>query len=404
MKNSTRISVYYGPLSWFEDNIGQKKKNEGLLEAVFRRDESNRKLQVVMPEQEGAPKQSTPKKKRPERLIVESGDYASLQEHAITNFAGLVQVHNPRRLLLHNPPVHVQEHLKRIFLKTFEEFRYEYPSVSRDTLVRVRDEFATHLVGQRNVRDDLLAALYPLTRVSRTKPVVIMFYGPSGVGKTETAQFINELLGGTLLRKQFSMFHNEKFASYLFGGTHSEASFAHDLLDRESGVVLIDEFDKAAPVFHSAFYQFFDGGVFQDKNYRVDVGRSLIICTSNYESEKQIRDVLGDALYSRFDALIQFEPLSREEIDHVIQRLVDGRLQELESSERDTVDASQVRRVLGRAAQSGNVRKLGKMADEVISTILVRALLDPTAAEDSIETDLGAGVDGPLPAKTESAK
>lgn len=402
MPTDTKISIYYGPLSWFEESTGEKKKNEGLLEAVFKREESNRQLRVVMPDREGEPKQITPKKRRPKRLIAESGDYASLQEHVITNFAGLVQAHNPQELHLHNPPVHVQEHLKRVFSKTFKELHYKYPSVTRKTLERFRDDFGKHLVGQGNVKEDLLAALYPLTREVRTKPVVIMFYGPSGVGKTETAQFINELLGGTLMRKQFSMFHNEKFASYLFGGGHSEPSFAHDLLDRESGVVLIDEFDKAASVFHSAFYQFFDGGVFQDKNYRVDVGRSLIICTSNYESEKEIQDVLGDALYSRFDALIQFEPLSREEVGLVIHRLVDARVGALEAEERHAVDVSQVKSVLGTlAARSSNVRKLGKMADELISTILVRALLGPEMTEGSANSDFSDDEDRPdMPAKT----
>jgi ATP-dependent Clp protease ATP-binding subunit ClpA len=211
------------------------------------------------------------------------------------------------------------------------------------------------------------------------------------VGKTETAQFVNDLLGGTLLRKQFSMFHNDKFASYLFGGTHSEASFARDLLDRESGVILIDEFDKANVVFHSAFYQLFDGGVFEDKNYTVQLGPSLIVCTSNYRSENEIREALGDALYSRFDALIRFEPLSQEEIRQVIDRLLDDRLSKLAEDERARLDVEQLTAILYPLAnKSGNVRKLGKTVDGVISLILVRAILDehaPTAAQDPREED-----------------
>ena len=39
----------------------------------------------------------------------------------------------------------------------------------------------------------------------------LMFYGPSGVGKTETAKFLSEILGGQLLYKQFSMFQNNEF-------------------------------------------------------------------------------------------------------------------------------------------------------------------------------------------------
>jgi ATP-dependent Clp protease ATP-binding subunit ClpA len=382
MSNKTKVIIYYGPLSWFDQCIGKKEK-EGLLEAVFAREESLRQLRVVVPDQDDADK-SEPKQNRPKRLVAESGDYASLQEHAITNFPGLIQALDPKELHLHNPPEHVHEHLKRIFADTFKVVSYDYPSVTRGTLTQFRDDFAHHLIGQENVKESLLAALYPLTRGTRSKPVVIMFYGPSGVGKTETAQFINGLLGGALMRKQFSMFHNEKFASYLFGGGHSEPSFAHDLLDRESGVVLIDEFDKAASVFHSAFYQFFDGGVFQDKNYRVDVGRSLVICTSNYGSEREIRDALGDALYSRFDALIQFEPLTQKEVTAVIDRLVDSRFGALEADERQVIDAKQVKEKLyPLAAHSANVRKLGKVTDELISTLLVRALLTQDATQPS---------------------
>jgi ATP-dependent Clp protease ATP-binding subunit ClpA len=214
-----------------------------------------------------------------------------------------------------------------------------------------------------------------------------MFYGPSGVGKTETAQFVNGLLGGELMRKQFSMFHNDRFSSYLFGGHHNEASFAHDLLDRESGVILVDEFDKANPIFHSAFYQLFDEGVFEDRNYHVQLGPSLIICTSNYGSENQIRQTLGDALYSRFDALIRYENLKPAEIEQIIDKLIDRRLAHLSTDEREQLIEGTLRTGLHRLAKNvGNVRKLGKQVDAVISLQLVRS-----AIQEERETSLLAG-------------
>jgi ATP-dependent Clp protease ATP-binding subunit ClpA len=163
------------------------------------------------------------------------------------------------------------------------------------------------------------------------------------------------------MRKQFSMFQNEKFASYVFGGTHSEASFAHDLLDRESGVILVDEFDKADALFHSAFYQLFDDGVFEDKNYRVEVGPALIICTSNYGSEEEIRNSVGDALYSRFDGLIRYTELAKDEIVDVIDRIVDARFDGLTSDGQARVDREEMKSNLrSLAGKTGNVRKLGE--------------------------------------------
>lgn len=371
MSGDTKVTIYYGPSVWFEAQLGRQQR-KSLLEIAYERDEANRRHVHVVEGQEPPVAEAPP---RPKRVAAQSSDYASLGEHVITNFAGLIRSINPKHLLLHNPPAHVEQQLERSFATDVK--RYTYPAVTRETLIRFRDGFVSHLVGQVAVRESLLAALYPLTTQRRTKPVVLMFYGPSGVGKTETAQFVNGLLGGTLLRKQFSMFHNEKFASYLFGGSHSEASFARDLLDRESGVILIDEFDKANAVFHSAFYQLFDGGVFEDKNYTVQLGPSLIICTSNYRSESEIREALGDALYSRFDALIRFEPLSAPEIKQVIDRLLADRLSKLEGDERDRLDIERLKSMLYRLADnSGNVRKLGKTVDEVISLLLVRAVLD----------------------------
>lgn len=377
MSGDMKVTIYYGPLSWFREELGTTDC-EYLLDIVNERDEARRRIVHTAEGRETERVVSGPRLKR---VVAESSDYASIQEHAIMNFIGLVRPIDPEELVLHNPPAHIETQLARE-LDT-EIKRYDYPAVTRETLVRFRDGFAGHLVGQTSVRESLLAAMYSLTTAQRTKPVVLMFYGPSGVGKTETAQFINGLLGGTLLRKQFSMFHNDKFASYVFGGSHSEASFARDLLDRESGVILIDEFDKANSVFHSAFYQLFDGGIFEDKNYNVQVGPSLIICTSNYNSESDIREALGDALYSRFDSLVRFTALSKDEIKQVIDRLVDARASSLAPDEQERLSVDDIKTTLYPLADGpGNVRKLSKLVDEVISLVLVRAVL-----EDGRETD-----------------
>ncbi|MGO2654636.1 MAG: AAA family ATPase [Pseudoclavibacter sp.] len=381
MTSETKVTIYYGPLSWFEKQLGGEPRRY-LLDAVHENDEARRRIHHTVDGQESAGEE-TPAP-RPDRLIAMSSDYASIHEHAITNFVGLVRELNPKQLLLHNPPALIHTQLGRVFQTNVESFNY--PVVTRDTLIKFRDGFADHLVGQRAVRERMLAALYPLTTDRRVKPVVLMFYGPSGVGKTETARFINELLGGKLLRKQFSMFHSDKFASYVFGGTHSEGSFARDLLDRSSGVILIDEFDKANSVFHSAFYEVFDEGIFEDKNYRVQLGPALIICTSNYSTEEDIQHALGEALYSRFDALIQFKPLVEDEIRQVIDRLVDSRFETLLPDERTALDSDEIKAMLHeRVSGTGNVRKLGKLVDEVVSLILVRAVLDdlPKKSEQS---------------------
>ena len=150
--------------------------------------------------------------------------------------------------------------MKKLGLR-FKAESFEYNTMDFDSLKRINTEYENRIIGQKKVKQQLMSALYPLVKNRLSKPLVILFYGPTGVGKTETAKFLSKLMSADLFRKQFSMFQSNDFATYLFGGKHSQNCFARELLERESNIILLDEFDKPNPVFHSAFYQLFDEGI-----------------------------------------------------------------------------------------------------------------------------------------------
>jgi ATP-dependent Clp protease ATP-binding subunit ClpA len=374
------VEIYFGPHSWFEGHI-DVEKDSSFLDLIY--DEAAEHRQVVVVDQRGEAgdgDDKPAKRKRLDTVYVFSADYASVTDHVITNFAGYIRRLNPKRLLLQNPPTPIVAQVERVLKATTE--RYAYPTVTTEVLRELDNGFAKAVIGQDAVKNRLLAALYPLSK-GQTRPVVAMFYGPSGVGKTETAKYVNKLLGGELMRQQFSMFHSDKFGDYIFGGTHSEASFARDLLDRTSGVILLDEFDKAHSVFHSAFYELFDGGAFKDKNYALDVGPAVIICTSNYLSESEVRNALGDALYSRFDLVVEFQRLSPESLLTVVDLMVDDEVKALSGGELELLDVEDLRGRLRQVAlKATNVRNLRKLVAEVFSSRLVRAVLE---ADDTAE-------------------
>lgn len=56
-------------------------------------------------------------------------------------------------------------------------------------------------MDRKNQKKKLLQAIYPLVDGKQSKPVVILLYGDSGLGKTESAQYMAELMGGKIIKK-----------------------------------------------------------------------------------------------------------------------------------------------------------------------------------------------------------
>lgn len=368
----SKITVFYGPSAWFRGELKEDKFPKSLIEIVTERDAQKNQLTV---RQEGQQPVPEPEYVRPPYVFAETADYSMLTEGAINGFATLIQSIDPIELLLQNPPVALVKQLHQIY-GAVEEIRYERTRPTLDALKAFNTTLRKDLVGQHAMKSELVASLYPLTRERQKKPIVLLFFGPSGVGKTETATKINLFCGGTLFRRQFSMFHSQKFASYLFGGEHNEASLARDLLERDNGVILFDEFDKANSTFHSAFYQLFDDGKFVDKNYRAEVGPAVIICTTNYQSREEAAKQLGDALASRFDCMIEFQYLSDAEVALIVGKAVDQQVSKLDSDEVGLIDAEEIKsKIKARVGRGQNIRELNSLVNNTINLILTREFL-----------------------------
>lgn len=371
-----KVVIYYGPKRGFDELLdkepldGELVKNLSAL--VREHDESSREHRLITSTDEGESRAPL----SVESLVVHSDEYASVREHVILNFEGFLSNFVVNQLYLHNPPEILSEKIKKLYPNVVIK-HFEYPRIDKDKIVEIYKEYGNNIIGQEKVRKQLLIAIYPLVRRNYKKPIVIMFYGPSGVGKTESAKYLSKVLGGDLLRKQLSMFQNNDFMTYLFGGHLYEKNFAKELLDRETNVILLDEFDKAHSVVHSAFYQFFDEGVFEDKNYSVTVGPSVIICTSNYNSLEEIKENLGDPIFSRFDACIKFAALSESDISRIVRLRIEQEYEDLEDDEKDKIDRDRVySQFIGHLANMGNARRIESLVREVISNELLTSLLN----------------------------
>lgn len=359
------IKIFYGPKQRFEELLTYHDITT-LSEFIRKHDSKNRNITINQEEDTNDYYESY------DCLVAYSESYSAITESAIQSFNSLLSEYDIDMLYLQNPPTQISTQLEESFPEQVESTNFEYNKLKKESFLKIYNEFSDNIIGQNNVKKQLLISLYSFIKNNDNKPIVLMFYGASGVGKTQTAKFLSDILNQELFRKQFSMFQNIKFSEYLFGGNHAQPSFARDLLDRTSNVILLDEFDKAASLFHEAFYQLFDEGVFEDKNYKVKLQDTIIICTSNYMDKNKIRESIGDPLFFRFDKFINFNKLSSDSIEKIIKINIKKKYDNLDTDEKDKIDIDKIEKLLlSYVSQFENAREVSNIINEAINTELV---------------------------------
>ena len=163
-----------------------------------------------------------------------------------------------------------------------------------ESVLKLEERLKSRIVGQ----DHAVDALAKSVRTSRAKladprrPLgVFLFVGPSGVGKTETAISLAELLYGgsqSLTVINMSEFKEEHKVSMLTGAPPGYVGYGEGgvlteaVRKRPYSVILFDELEKAHPGVQDVFYQVFDKGQLRDGEGRdIDFRNTLIVMTSN---------------------------------------------------------------------------------------------------------------------------
>jgi len=163
-----------------------------------------------------------------------------------------------------------------------------------NTVLSLRELMEQRVIGQSHALDAISQRL----RTARAKledprrPIgVFLLVGPSGVGKTETAITLAELLYGgdqNMTVINMSEFKEEHKVSLLMGSPpgyvgYGEGGVLTEAVRRKPySVVLLDEMEKAHPGVQDIFYQVFDKGTLRDGEGRdIDFKNTVILMTSN---------------------------------------------------------------------------------------------------------------------------
>lgn len=314
----------------------------------------------LRPNESGVGEEALYSKLKAEYCVVRSDDYGSVLPHVISNFATIITLnYDIGTLYVQNPPRRVIESLSASYGNEMEYDGSKYPELTRDSIKKIYVTLNTDVLGQEVCKKQIISGIYRLTTGSRSKPVVLMFYGPSGVGKTESAKSISKALGGELLRVQFSMMQTQEAYDYVFGAEHSKDSFARDMISRESNVILIDEFDKVNPLLYNAFYELFDEGRYVDTNYNVNLEQAIFLLTCNFNSEAEIKKALGPAMFSRIGCCIEFADLTTAQKQEIIETWYQKILGQLQEDEKTYIMRTNIRPwFLENAERYDNIRIL----------------------------------------------
>jgi len=185
---------------------------------------------------------------------------------------------------------------------------------------------------------------------SKQRPIGnFLFLGPTGVGKTETSKALAEAYFGdekNMIRIDMSEFQEQSSVYRLIGsppaaGAEGEkGQLTTAVSDNPFSLILLDEIEKAHRDISNLFLQVFDDGRLTDGTGRtIDFTNTIIIATSNAGSElirqNLLRGIRGDPMkkslleflqrqgifrpefLNRFDAVVAFHPLTREQIKQV---------------------------------------------------------------------------------------
>ena len=273
-----------------------------------------------------------------------------------------------------------------------------------DTILNLAASLEQRIIGQPHAMQAIACRI----QTSRAgldhpgKPVgVFMLAGPSGVGKTETALALAELLYGgeqnlvTLNMSEYQEPHSVAslkgappgYVGYGEGGVLTEA-----VRRRPHCVILLDEMEKAHPDVHEVFFQVFDKGWMEDGEGQViDFRNTLILMTTNVGTEAlfnlrggetaqdleqllrpQLLNVFPPALLGRLVAIPYF-PLSDPMLGSIVEMQLQRVVQRVQSRYQVPLhyDAALVAHIVGQCTdrQSG-----GRMVDSILTRELLPQL------------------------------
>jgi len=228
----------------------------------------------------------------------------------------------------------------------------------RDRLARLEEDLKAHVFGQ----EDAIRRLTSAIKVARAglregeRPVgAFLLTGPTGVGKTEVAKRLAEVLGVAFLRFDMSEYMERHTVSRLVGAPPGYVGYDRGGLLTEAvsksphAVLLLDEIEKAHADVFNLLLQVMDHGSLTDTNgKKTDFRHVILLMTSNVgarelaqrtpgfgaeaatqagggkesDSDRAVERLFSPEFRNRLDARLRFRPLTPQVMERIVDKLV----------------------------------------------------------------------------------
>jgi ATP-dependent Clp protease ATP-binding subunit ClpA len=290
----------------------------------------------------------------------------------------------------------------------------------REALSSLEASLRAQIFGQDQACEAVSSAI-KLARSGLRDPLrpmgCFLFAGPTGVGKTELAKQLAKALGIAFLRFDMSEYQEKHAVARLIGAPpgyvgYEEGGLLTDAVRKQPhAVLLLDELEKAHPDLYGVLLQVMDHASLTDSHGRsADFRHTVIVMTTNVGARElsarqvgfaevgarksatgTIEKAFNPEFRNRLDAILQFAPLGRPEME----RVADKHLRELEVQLAEkAVTLTCTPRARGWLAEKGydpafGARPMARLIERELRRPLAEALLfGPLAKGGKAEVDL----------------
>lgn len=208
----------------------------------------------------------------------------------------------------------------------------------KELFKKIEDELVGHETLKSDLEKKVSEFLYFFKKI-KDQPILSFFLlGSSGLGKTEIARIIHNYLDedNPIAKINFGNYSSESSLASLIGSppgfkdSGEESDLIKKLKTSNSGVLIIDEFEKANKNVHNFFLQLLEEGKFDDAMGEIfDLSGYLIIFTSNLK-KKDFLSHVSPELRSRFNGIYLMKELSEEEKKEYANNVLDWYFKESE--------------------------------------------------------------------------